>query len=336
MQEMNDAIVKVSAPGRLHLGFLDLHGGLGRLFGSLGLSLHDISTDLEVSHARELQVSGPSATRALKYAERMLAHLNIRKGLRIDIKQAIPEHAGLGSGTQMALAVGTAVRRLFGADLSLAAIARILNRGNRSGIGIGAFAKGGFIVDAGRSAETEVPPIVSHLHFPDSWRLILVLDRLHQGMYGQEESQAFGKLAKMDETKSANLCRLLVMQVLPAIVEQNCQLFGAAITEIQACMGDYFKTIQAGVYTSPDVGKVLAQLHEQGATGIGQSSWGPTGFAVYASETDAYHALKEVRGQWQGKSELELKICRAQNEQATVLLDDGRNEDTAGLQGQAR
>jgi beta-ribofuranosylaminobenzene 5'-phosphate synthase len=335
MQDKNDMIVKVRAPGRLHLGFLDLHGGLGRLFGSLGLSLHDISTELDVSYAAELHVTGPSAARAHKYAERMLAHLNIRKGLSLDIHQAIPEHAGLGSGTQMALAVGTAINKLFDANLSLPAIARILDRGNRSGIGIGAFAKGGFIVDAGRSSMTEVPPIISQLHFPDSWRFVLVLDNEQQGVHGQEESQAFGKLKKMDEAVSANLSRLLVMQVLPAIVEQDCQLFGAGISAIQASMGDYFKPIQSGVYTSADVGKALALLHRQGATGIGQSSWGPTGFAIYASETDAYQALKEVRRQWQGNAELELMICQAQNEPATIKLECDKQEENISLRDQA-
>ena len=335
MQEKNNNIVKVSAPGRLHLGFLDLHGGLGRLFGSLGLSLYDISTDIEARHGSKLLVSGPGAKRAHKYAERMLAHLNIRAGLRMHIQRAIPEHAGLGSGTQMALAVGTAISKLFDASLSSAGVARILDRGIRSGIGIGAFTSGGFIVDAGRSSTTEVPPIVSRLHFPDSWRFVLVLDSLRQGVHGAQESQAFGKLGKMDESVSAYLCRLLVMQVLPAIVEEDCSLFGAGITEIQALMGEYFKSVQSGAYASRDVGNTLAQLVQQGATGIGQSSWGPTGFAIYASETDAYQALKAVRRHWRWKSDLELMICKAQNEQASVTLENAGNKENINLNRRA-
>jgi beta-RFAP synthase len=334
MQKKSDMIVKVSAPGRLHLGFLDLHGGLGRLFGSLGLGLHEIYTELEASRAGELQIVGPSSARAHKYAERMLAHLNIRKGVRLEISKAIPEHAGLGSGTQMALAVGTAICQLFDENLSLSDIARVLDRGNRSGIGIGAFASGGFIVDGGRSPETEVPPVISQLHFPDSWRFLLILDKKQQGVHGEQEKQAFGKLAKMDEMISASLSRLVLMQALPAIAEQDCQLFGAAVTQIQACMGDYFKTVQSGVYSSAEVGELLGKLHQLGAAGIGQSSWGPTGFAIYASETDAYQALKQIRGKWKPRSDMELMICRAQNEPASVLLDYQKNADKTGLKGQ--
>ena len=40
---MNDAspaqCVEVFAPARLHLGFLDLQGGLGRSYGSIGLAI---------------------------------------------------------------------------------------------------------------------------------------------------------------------------------------------------------------------------------------------------------------------------------------------------------
>ena len=97
MHEESDVIARVSAPARLHFGFLDLHGGRGRLFGSLGVSLDDISTDLELRHSARLLVSGPGAQRAHDFAERILTHLNLRSGLRMHIHRAIPEHAGLGS-----------------------------------------------------------------------------------------------------------------------------------------------------------------------------------------------------------------------------------------------
>ena len=138
---------------------------------------------------------------------------------------------------------------------------------------------------------------------------------------GNKESQVFGELDKMDESVSAHLCRLLVMQVLPAIVEQDCERFGAGISKIQLTMGEYFASAQSGLYTSTDVERTLCQLREHGATGIGQSSWGPTGFAIFSSETDAYQAVKSVRNHWRCKPELELMICRAKNDQAQVSIE---------------
>jgi beta-ribofuranosylaminobenzene 5'-phosphate synthase len=46
--------VRVVAPARLHLGFLDLHGGLGRKFGSLGVTLDEPRTALTVRRAETL------------------------------------------------------------------------------------------------------------------------------------------------------------------------------------------------------------------------------------------------------------------------------------------
>src|SRR5207302_1710641 len=46
------ARIEVHAPARLHLGFLDLEGGLGRRFGSIGLALDGIATHIILSQAR--------------------------------------------------------------------------------------------------------------------------------------------------------------------------------------------------------------------------------------------------------------------------------------------
>jgi beta-ribofuranosylaminobenzene 5'-phosphate synthase len=43
--------VMVTAAARLHLGFLDMNGGLGRRFGSLGLAIDRPSTRLTLRRA---------------------------------------------------------------------------------------------------------------------------------------------------------------------------------------------------------------------------------------------------------------------------------------------
>lgn len=319
--KQNNKIIRISSPARLHLGFLDLHGGLGRLFGSLGMGISDLSLDMHASHAKDIVVSGPDAERAKYYAGSMLEHLNIRSGVHINIEKNFPSHAGLGSGTQMALAVGSAIDQLFDTGLSLEKIATVLKRGNRSGIGIGTFRQGGFIVDAGRDSDTGIPPVISQMRVPDSWRFILVLDDSCVGTHGEEERRAFNELPKMEEEESARICRLLLMQVLPALAEADCQRFGQGISEIQESMGRYFSPAQAGVYTSDAVGQALDNIKNCGAQGIGQSSWGPTGFAIFASETEAYQALKEHRNQFSGAG-LEYLICSAQNAPAHIESED--------------
>ena len=43
--------VVISAAARLHLGFLDLHGGLGRRFGSIGIAIDGPVTRLSLARA---------------------------------------------------------------------------------------------------------------------------------------------------------------------------------------------------------------------------------------------------------------------------------------------
>ncbi|MEE9552040.1 MAG: beta-ribofuranosylaminobenzene 5'-phosphate synthase family protein [Gammaproteobacteria bacterium] len=314
--------VEVIAPARLHLGFVDMHGGLGRSFGSLGLCLADIFTHLTASESKDVIIQGPSSNRASVYAGRMLEHLGFDKGVEITIHDAIPEHAGLGSGTQLSLAVGTAITRLYDNHMPIREIACIMGRAERSGIGVGTFSTGGFLVDGGRGEDTEVPPIISRLHFPEAWRILLIFDDQMQGISGLSETDAFQQLPPMDKQVTETLCRLTLMQALPALAEEDCQAFGMAITEIQKHVGDYFNDAQDGRFSSDNVSQVLPWLLEQGAAGVGQSSWGPTGFAIYANETQVYQALKQARDKWQDAQQLTFKICRARNEKAEIKIDE--------------
>ena len=118
------------------------------------------------------------------------------------------------------------------------------------------------------------------------------------------------------------------MQALPALVEANCEMFGATISEIQMLVGDHFAPLQGGRYCSQGVAQALARLLDLGATGIGQSSWGPTGFALFANETQAYQALRQVRDQSLHDPGLSFRVCRARNHKAEVRLeqaDTGKN-----------
>src|SRR5678809_1634836 len=61
--------VNVIVPARLHLGFADLHGGLGRRYGSLGISLDTPQTRISLRRSAALSVNGPSAARARRCLE---------------------------------------------------------------------------------------------------------------------------------------------------------------------------------------------------------------------------------------------------------------------------
>lgn len=315
--------VEVIAPSRLHLGFLDMEGGLGRKFASLGITLDGPRTHLTATPAATTTVCGPSSERALKVLARLSAELGLSQPVNLTIHQAIAEHVGLGSGTQMSLAVGIALSRLAGKDTTPRQIANVLDRGARSGIGIAGFETGGVILDGGRAnasseTKTDVPPVLSRLPFPDDWRVILISDDQFQGLSGAAEIEGFKTLPPFPADLAGRLCRLTIMRILPALAEKDLPGFGSGVTELQSIMGDHFAASQGGRFTSPNVAEVLSWFQSQGVHGIGQSSWGPTGFALVPSQIDAENLLRLARdGRY---SSTVLTLCRGLNTGGTVSL----------------
>lgn len=314
------ASVAVTAPARLHLGFLDLNGSLGRRFGSIGLAIDGFKTRLTIKGAPHNKIAGPDRERAARHLAAMQHALGINKGVELAIEEAIPEHAGLGSGTQIALAVAAAVRRLYGLPLDVRQDAPLLGRGNRSGIGIGLFGAGGLVVDGGRGSNQTVAPIISRISFPDPWRVLVVHDPNRQGVHGADESRAFAQLPPFPADDAAHLCRLMLMKALPAAAEGDLVNFGAAVKELQQHLGAYFAPLQGGKrFTSPHVAAALDAMERNGARGIGQSSWGPTGFAFAPSLDEAERiALASRHESGQG---LDIRICRALNRGAEVTIE---------------
>lgn len=279
--------VRVHAPARLHFGFLDLHGGLGRRFGSIGLAIDTPGLRLTATASDTLAVAGPEAERVRGYVRAAAAHLGVPAAITIGIEAVIPAHAGFGSGTQLGLSVAAALAKLAGRPFSAEDFSNALDRGNRSGVGLCAFTEGGLIVDGGRDATGAPPPVIARLPYPEAWRVVLILDETATGIHGSRETEAFRALPRFPEAQAAEICRVVLMQVMPAVVLAEPEGFGAGITAIQRLIGDHFAPHQGGRYASPAVAEALGHVAAQGVAGYGQSSWGPTGFALMPSERDA-------------------------------------------------
>lgn len=325
-----ESLITVVAPARLHMGFIDLGGSLGRQFGSIGVGVNEIVTRITIAPAEELTAEGPCAERALKSARRFAENHGIHDRVAIQIHEAIPEHIGLGSGTQLALAVGAGLARHHGLDLSIRDIARAIGRGTRSGIGIAVFEQGGLILDGGRGADTIIPPVIARMEIPPEWRFILVFDERGQGLHGKQEIEAFKALPPFPASETARLSHLLLMRALPALAERDIHGFGAVITELQNSVGDHFAPTQGGRFTSPEVGEALARLAARGAVGQGQSSWGPTGFCLVESAARASRLIDSVCGRYAG---LSFISASARNRGADILPAAGsprRSDEPAG------
>ncbi len=303
------------------MGFIDLSGALGRHFGSIGVALNDITTRLTMVNAGQCAVSGYASNRALQCTKKLCGALQVRDNLKIDIKSAIPEHVGLGSGTQMSLAIGMAINSLYGLGLTVRDIAQLTDRGARSGIGIGVFEQGGLVVDGGRGSNTLTPPVVSHIDVPEHWRFLLVFDKRGQGLHGAQEIAAFETLPDFPQQEAARLCYLLMMQGLPAIAENDIVKFGEVISQVQRSVGEHFAAAQGGVFTSPEVGQVMDWLAAQGAVAIGQTSWGPTGFCAVADPHRADMLKHDAEQRFGHLNTLEFMSVSARNSGGDVIVE---------------
>ncbi len=314
---MTEDVVSVSAPARLHLGFLDPGGQSGRRFGGIGLALDGPSTRLSIRRAGHDRVEGADAKRATEHLAAMRRHLSLDQTHDMTIEEIIPAHAGLGSGTQLALAVAAGVRALEGFPTDYAGDATRLGRGNRSGLGAAFFNQGGLAVDGGKGTQDRPPPIVSRFAFPTDWRVILVLDPRNVGLHGPDEIAAFDALPPFPESETAEICRLVLMRTLPGLAEEDIAAFGASVATIQEMVGGHFAPAQGGVFTSPRVARACTFLAAAGAHGIGQSSWGPTGFAFAASVEEAERLVAAARAEG-AANDLDIRIVVGRNLGASV------------------
>jgi beta-RFAP synthase len=177
------------------------------------------------------------------------------------------------------------------------------------------------IVDGGRASHSLVPPVIANATFPEDWPILLIFDKGHLGVHGDEELAAFQNLPKFPESSAALLCRQVLMQALPAIAEHDLRAFGNAIQVLQTVTGDYFASAQGGGrYTSKLVASVLKQLQGNGVHCFGQSSWGPTGFAVFANQTEAESLLKQLNDTFRHERDLQFLLTQANNQASQILL----------------
>ncbi|MDE1179146.1 beta-ribofuranosylaminobenzene 5'-phosphate synthase family protein [Paraburkholderia sp.] len=327
--------VTVDAPARLHLGFLDPNGTLGRPFGSIGVTVDGRGTRLTMRRAAQTRIEGARSDAELARIEQYLALLRAQWNgpqIAVELLRAPRAHTGLGSGTQLALAIGTAYARLAGKAASTAELAHLLGRGARSGIGILGFDHGGLIVDGGPGphshsdgaglAEPHVPPLLFRQPFPDAWRILLIDDTHREGLHGDSERRGLAALSPFPETLAAHLCHLVLLRVLPGIAEGDFDAFAGGITELQQTIGEYFAPVQGGVFASPAVATALDAVALTQAAGIGQTSWGPTGFAFLRDQDDASRALGAAQDATRGMPGIVCSVVTGRNRGATLRAVD--------------
>ncbi|GAB3028234.1 beta-ribofuranosylaminobenzene 5'-phosphate synthase family protein [Natronobiforma cellulositropha] len=286
--------VSVDAGARIHVGFQNLSLARERLYGGLGIGLSEPRVRVVADPAPELSVADPLVE---SYARRACEVLEV-PGVRLSLEADFPRHVGFGSGTQLALAVYTAVAHAHGLEPRVRAHAPALGRGGRSGIGVATFEGGGFVVDAGHptgrfttdppaDGDWTVPVVVARHDLPADWRVLLVVPDVDPGRSGeQEDSSMRAVVEKADPSIADDIAGIVTRRLLPAAAEGRLEAFGDALGAIGRKNGAWYADAQGGVFRPP-AGELVEALEATPVlTGVGQSSWGPTVYGL----TDAAHA----------------------------------------------
>jgi beta-RFAP synthase len=285
--------------------------------------IEDPGIGLEVEQSADWVFQGPLAARLERIIEKLRGQL-LESGItlppaRLTVLSAPEEHVGLGVGTQLSIAVARAVLKLAAlADPGVDELARITGRGARSGIGLHGSHHGGLIVDGGRNREGEVPPLVARADFPDDWTILIVVPPGSGGLHGSDERQAFDRLPPISRSAGDALCRIVLLEILPAVIEHDLEAFGAALSELQERVGAAFAPVQGGIYASAQSALIATELKHMGLLGTGQSSWGPTIYAFSESPRPEVERLAERLRARLGLPRSSIFCTRAANREAVL------------------
>lgn len=294
-------MTRVAAPSRLHFGLMavPIPGEAApeeRQFGGVGLMLDSPRIVLKATPAARWAANGPHAQRALDFAQRLMNTIpaDQRQSFAIEIEKGMEEHAGLGSGTALALAVAKALAIECGhVDWPTVELAARVGRGQRSAVGVHGFDLGGLIVEAGKLPGEPIAPLVGRFALPSEWRVLLLRPPVDARWYGRRELLAFDRVTR--KNPSDTLRRLVTDNLLPALVSADLHSFGEALHEYNLLSGVAFADQQGGAYAGQLIADLIAYLRQRGVRGVGQSSWGPTVFAIVADEMEGRHIEMQAR-----------------------------------------
>jgi beta-ribofuranosylaminobenzene 5'-phosphate synthase len=316
--------VHVETPARLHFGLIDMNGGMGRFFGGLGVAIDHPNVILEAQTSESFSVTGEKTELATLFAERFLETYSIDANVSIHVEQSIPEHVGLGSGTQLGLAVAAALAKLFHVKASIQELSLAMGRMKRTGVGTAVFEMGGFVVDGGKKMKNgsiiaeSFPPLIFRQPFPEEWKFVVAVPDVKRGLAKTEEKDAFGQMPPMPAKVVGRLCQLTVMKLLPALVDRDIGSFGGALTQIQVVIGDYFAGVQGGTFSSSAAAETIDFMKACGAYGVGQSSWGPAVYGLTQGETEARNLRAEVEAFLQDRDGGQVFVANANNRGAAI------------------
>jgi beta-ribofuranosylaminobenzene 5'-phosphate synthase len=329
--------LRITTPCRIHLSLIDENGYTGRVDGGIGLMLDRPNVVFEASNsAKEFKIEAHKYYRESievinEIASKVFKKYNIsNKNFHFNLKRYFPSHVGLGSKTQLSLAIATAITKLKNLNhLSHKDLTKLVERGGTSGIGWKGFKTGGFILDGGhdfgqgREKETFLPSSASisanpaltifRYNIPNNWRFVLVIPNVKKGAYGDEEISVFQDYAPISRNEVNEVSHQVIMKILPGIIKSDLKCFGEGLRRIQN-LG--FKKIEIQLQHEK-VKELIKFFEDYGLKAYGMSSFGPSVVGIVESDLEAEKLLREIQKNQKNVGG-HIYICRPNNTGAKI------------------
>lgn len=289
--------VEVRTPARLHFG-LSSFGSNERQFSGLGLMVDGTGVRLRVSAANSFAAVGPLQNRVEVFAQSFARHndLSCLPACQIDVLRTPPDHVGLGTGTQLGLAVAAGLAEWLNINWqNVSFLSQASGRGRRSSIGTYGFLRGGMLFDGGKLTDEQIGQLHTRVELPADWRFILVRPHEVHGLAGSAEANAIATLQPVPKQITDSLHTLIEHRILPAAQSSDWQEFSNALYAYGYRAGECFAAAQGGPFASREIAHLVEHIRNLGFPGAGQSSWGPTVFAVAPNEDAARVLVGDLR-----------------------------------------
>ena len=325
---MITAPIRITAPARLHFGLFAFGDGWERQYGGVGTMVAAPRIELLVATSSEFQATGPAAERVAEFSQLWAEYYAIpRPNIHIHVDALPPQHSGLGVGTQLGLSVAAACQSAVSmTGVSPVDWAASVGRAQRSAIGTYGFLQGGLIAERGRTPAERISPLEVRCDVPAQWRFLLLRPKTNpQGLSGSSERKAFRISPSVPKVTRDQLIRLAHERLIPAAIQADWTEFSAALYEYGHMAGECFSKVQGGAYNGESVSEIVEFVRGAGLPGVGQSSWGPTVFAMAESESQAQNKMEEINERF---ADVEIVVSPPDNTGVQVVANPA---DSAGV-----
>ena len=315
-------LISVNAPSRIHFGLFGGKNPSGTSYGGIGAMVSEPGLQLVLSESEEIEYQGEQTQRLEAFAETWLKIAKPRsdKRFRIELQTSPESHIGLGTGTQIGLSVAAALFQYYFDEIpTVERLSQSVQRGHRSAVGTYGFMHGGFIVDRGKTDYDKLAKIDMHLPIPNEWRFVLIKADADAGRSGVEEESVFQDTSSNKNRFRSELIEMTNAKIVPALLREDFDSFSNAVYEFGKMSGQYFTAVQGGPFNGPRITELVKLVREFGAFGAGQTSWGPTVWAIAETQTAA-NQLVEHLSQYLLSSET-IQISQPAYEGAKVTMD---------------